>query len=45
MKVRIGNHMVNIERMAEFVSAVGIGVMVICGFLFFFGKCYGGFLR
>lgn len=33
------------ERFAEFLGMIGCAVMVIAAFLFFFGCCWGGFLR
>ena len=36
---------INTEKALDFVGAVGFTLMMAAAFVFFFGCCYGGFLR
>ena len=36
---------VDVEKFAEFIGAILCGAFVIAAFVFFFGFCWGGFLR
>lgn len=45
IKISGRKYRVNVEQFAEFISMILAGIMVIAAFVFFFGFCWGGFLR
>ena len=36
---------INVEQLADFVGMILTGAFVLGAFIFFFGFCWGGFLR
>ena len=45
IKVNGRRYRVNTEKALDFIGAVGFALMMAAAFVFFFGCCYGGFLR
>ena len=45
VQVRGRRYKVDVERFAEFCAAVTCGLLAATAFVFFFGYCWGGFLR
>ena len=45
--IRLGDkkYRINTEKALDFVGAVGFALIMAAAFVFFFGCCYGGFLR
>ena len=43
--MKIGKYKINLERFANFVGGCLCVMALIGGFVFFFGFCYGGFMR
>lgn len=43
--MRIGKYRINLAKFAEFVSTCFCALAAIAAFVFFFGFCYGGFMR
>lgn len=45
VQIRGRKYKVDVERFEEFCSAVTLGLLAAAAFCFFFGMCWGGFLR
>ena len=45
IKVNGRRYRVNTAKALDFVGAVGFALIMAAAFVFFFGCCYGGFLR
>lgn len=45
VQIKNRRYRVDVERFADFCGAVLCGVFALAAFVFFFGCCWGGFLR
>lgn len=45
VQIKGRKYRINLERFSGFVGAVTLTLMTAAAFCFFFGMCWGGFLR